>query len=228
MIAVKGIGAIAARLGRSSSMKTMLDPSSPRLPLLFRDWKMHFPKPRNIRTFLLLIGLALFCPALPAKEPPELPETLLLPAGPLPNPPKADPATEQRFRQAIQQGAKATSNDSVVDEMLDVMRRNGGSILEGSSLDPKRDWTVETKARQTPPPRSADANARSFRTAEQLLKTARLLDKIQPISENRKRLVNQMRQEAVRLMKRMETPDLTFPHPNGQQSMKPSAAAVTP
>lgn len=101
------------------------------------------------------------------------------------------------------------------EAVREIMDRNG-SILSGSSLDASisKDGHRDSRALADPsspqidrqkPARTAHADRpdrleRKLRAAEMLLKTARLVDKLSSPSENQRRLVNQMRQQAVALL----------------------------
>jgi hypothetical protein len=105
--------------------------------------------------------------------------------------PPALPA-EAEIRKALEgQPLPATTGDGILDDVLHIIR-DQGSILEGSSLDP----AVETEAGDR-----EVATSQHARAAEQLLKASRLLEKLGPVDEDRRALVNQMRAEAGKLLR---------------------------
>lgn len=102
-----------------------------------------------------------------------------------------DPAARQAISKVLQGESVVDSGHRLPDEIRELLHSTG-SVLDGSSLD-----------RDNIEPAVSPATSRGVRqahAAEMLLKTARLLDKIEPASENRKQLVNQMRSEAVRIL----------------------------
>ncbi|WP_372896526.1 hypothetical protein [Stieleria sp.] len=144
--------------------------------------------------FLLHLGL-LAGPL--AAEPPQ--RILPLPDVPLPvdSQPQDNPAAREALSRALQGDRDAAP--LLPDDLQDLLRSTG-SVLDGSSLDPK---FAAPEMPTIAPPRSlpgTESVRRRRRAAEMLLKSARLLDKIEPKSENQTYLVNQMHQEAVRLL----------------------------
>ncbi|MCS7467960.1 hypothetical protein NZK35_15000 [Stieleria sp. ICT_E10.1] len=144
--------------------------------------------------FLLHLGL----PAGPlAAEPPQ--RILPLPDVPLPtaSQPQDNPAAREALSRALQGDRDAAP---LLPDDLQELLRTTGSVLDGSSLDPK--FAAPEMPSLTPPPNSPGTQSvrHRRRAAEMLLKSARLLDKIEPKSENQTYLVNQMHQEAVRLL----------------------------
>ena len=132
-----------------------------------------------------------------AAEPPK--RILPLPDVPLPldSPPKDNPAARQTLSRALQGDRDAAP---LLPDDLQELLRTTGSVLDGSSLDPKfapLETPSLTPKQTSPGPQSI---RRRRRAAEMLLKSARLLDKIEPKSENQTYLVNQLHQEAVRLL----------------------------
>lgn len=97
------------------------------------------------------------------------------------------------------------SGDMVLDDVLEIIRRRG-SVLDGSSLDPAND-DAPLIINLPPEPRSGDVPASSavYDAAEQLLRSARLLEKLSrtgdsSIDEDRAKLVRSMRSQAGRLL----------------------------
>lgn len=75
----------------------------------------------------------------------------------------------------------------VLDEVLNLIQKRG-SILDGSSLD------TETE------PTEVDARRGKARAAEQLLKSARLLEVLSSEDPHRSKLIDRMRAEAAKLL----------------------------
>ena len=132
-------------------------------------------------------------------------------------PARRDPKELENIARALE-GTLEGNRDAgakLPETVREIMDRNG-SILSGSSLDASisEDRHRESQAFADPsspqlnrqkPARTARADRpdrleKKLRAAEMLLKTARLVDKLPSPSENQRRLVNQMRQQAVRLL----------------------------
>lgn len=99
----------------------------------------------------------------------------------------------------------ANTGDMVLDDVLEIIRRRG-SVLDGTSLDPANDEAplIINLPRE---PESGDVPAASavYDAAEQLLRSARLLEKLSrtgepSIDEDRAKLVRSMRSQAGRLL----------------------------
>lgn len=177
----------------------------------------RFPARFPARTFLLLSWLFCHSSVLLATPPRGL---LTLPDGPIPieSLPKEDPAGLKAFQNMINGTTDAVPTDPIMSGLMQVYYHRG-SVLENSSLDPRLQ-----RSHATPEPiwnRSGDAQQRHKRlhAAELLLKTSRLIDKIKPLSDNRRQLAVQMRQEAARL--------LTQPTPT-QPTFAPTPKSVEP
>ncbi|WP_182870259.1 hypothetical protein [Stieleria mannarensis] len=155
-----------------------------------------------VHACLLVASLAATPTASLSAPPPT--DVLLLPDVPLPadHPPKDNPAARRAISRLLQGGredADSAPDDRVLPEEFKELLRSTPSVLDGSTLDPKRQPQLPSTNRSRD---AADTPAarRSRRAAEMLLKSARLLDKIEPKSENRTYLIHQMRSEAVRLL----------------------------
>ncbi|PAY17297.1 hypothetical protein CKO51_21940 [Rhodopirellula sp. SM50] len=162
-----------------------------------------------------LLHLGLLAGPLTA-EPPQ--RILPLPDVPLPvdSQPQDNPAAREALSRALQGDRDAAP--LLPDDLQDLLRSTG-SVLDGSSLDPK--FASPEMPTTAPPPTSPGTPSvrRRRRAAEMLLKSARLLDKIEPKSENQTYLVNQMHQEAVRLLQDPVLQDPADPHrPHPPQS----------
>lgn len=135
-----------------------------------------------------------------------LPEDVDLPSN-------AEPIDDPEIRKSISKQILGTEREqgdrAIPPEIMELIEKTG-SVIQGSSLD------VDIKAPHVnrSPSESSDATRQRLRAAEMLLKSARLLDKVHHSSENQKRLVNQMRQEAVRLMVAESEQDLVPVHSN--------------
>ncbi len=108
-----------------------------------------------------------------------------------PGAPNLDPGLQHKIRAAIESGDFAETGDPGLDEVLQILQKQG-SVLDGSILEPAADEGIPEKR-----PQSASVKARA---AECLLKAARVLEKIDPADKTRRDLVNQMRRESVRLL----------------------------
>ena len=109
---------------------------------------------------------------------------------------KSEPSQKQRDNQlrAIQSMIEGDGNPatSEVPADLQAIIQSQGSILDGSSLDPKNELPSIG-------PTNADPD-QIVRTAESLLRGARLLQQITPAEKSRQILVKDMRKEAARLL----------------------------
>ena len=108
----------------------------------------------------------------------------------------ADPQTQQRILQALKGKRGPESGDGVLDDMLEIIKRNG-SVLDGSELESVESELDSNRGLGKP---ASDSRPNRARAAESLLKTARRLERIEPLDKTRCELVNQMRREAVRLL----------------------------
>jgi hypothetical protein len=142
-----------------------------------------------------------------------------------PQPPPDNPALRQAIDRALRGDKSVTAPEPLADGLIDAIR-DRKSVLEGSLLDPAREKrggdnpappplagstadVTGSPADGLPQPspsrpsesgRLSEPGRQHWLAAELLLKTARLIDKLDPADENRQRLVNQMRREAVRLL----------------------------
>ena len=98
---------------------------------------------------------------------------------------------ESKIRSALE-GApgRVSSSDPLLDDVLGIIKSRG-SILDGSSLDPALEHPGSAAGTDR------DSNARA---AESLLRSARLLNQIEPRDSARTELVAKMRYEAWRLL----------------------------
>lgn len=158
---------------------------------------------------------------------PSDPPTLRIPdVGQPAAPPLGQPPAGQTARDKIleliegEEGAEETG-DPVLDGVLDLLRTEG-SVLDGSSLDPRLApqplpenrrlpesrlppdrWPPYVDGDGRPQPRErdgregADDTAR-YLLAEQLLRTARMLAAEPPLDSQRRRLIEDLRREAIR------------------------------
>lgn len=121
--------------------------------------------------------------------------------------PTADPAAAKRIEDALQGDSSAQIPGGVLGDVIDIIQRRG-SILDGSSLDPRM-----TAPGEMPPPDAripSRTGASPVQTAESLLRAARQLESLNehtsgqqpahpsllPIPE----LARQMRIQATRLL----------------------------
>lgn len=131
-----------------------------------------------------------------------------------------EPAQE-KIRAALEgEASSGGTGDGVLDDVLGMIRRQG-SVLKGSSLDPLDDASLEIDgalhadssttesqsldgaqlpASQLQAAPSRSALSRAALAAEQMLKSARLLENIGSANQDRAELVNRMRAEAVKLL----------------------------
>jgi len=120
---------------------------------------------------------------------------------PTPPEPTVTPESKaaDKIRAALQDRQPPTpSGDPILDDVLQIIKQRG-SILDGSSLDHGIDSSAE-QASRSPTRDAAGPSVIKFRTAEQLLKAARMLEKIDPHDLARQELVEMLRRETVRLM----------------------------
>lgn len=133
-------------------------------------------------------------PAEPAPleaAPAETSPTETSPAEASPEPSSTPNPIESKIRSVLEGAPGGVhSSDPLLDDVLGIIKSRG-SILDGSSLDPALDT-----------PTSAAGNDRdaSARAAESLLRSARLLNRIEPRDSARTELVEKMRHEAWRLL----------------------------
>ncbi|QEF97450.1 hypothetical protein Mal15_14900 [Stieleria maiorica] len=161
-------------------------------------------------------------------------DVLLLPDVPLPteHPPEDDPAARRAISRLLQGGREvagpATAEVKLPEELKELLRGTP-SILDGSVLDPKRPTQPRRPHRLPHAAAEASSPRRNHRAAEMLLKSARLLDKIEPKSENRTYLIHQMRSEAVRLLQQSAVPhEGSGTLPPGETSLPPSDSPHPP
>jgi hypothetical protein len=83
--------------------------------------------------------------------------------------------------------------------VLQVIGREG-SLLQGSVLDPKRE--PAPRADRPSPPQTDQASRPRFRTAESLLRSARLLESLPRPDASRRHLITELRREAARCLQR--------------------------
>lgn len=191
------------------------------------------------RAMLCVIAGIVFAAAMLTKVPlgaaPPL-NQITLPEGPLP-PHETIPENPQAL-EAIKRTLAGDTTVETGNPMLhDVLRICGETSERRTAEWPQRiakrtdSWDVESPFQPSvdasPSPRS-NAITQRHRAAELLLRVGRLIDKIDPADENRQRLVNQMRREAVRLL--VETVDsqenpLPSSDSNPMHSVEPVPAA---
>ncbi len=146
----------------------------------------------------IIISISIPAVALTLAQPPTKPRKVLeLPD--LPDdfkrtriPSNADPEVQRIIRERLEQGNFEETGNPVIDDILQLMKKVGPSVLKDSSLDPAADQHAIKKP--------ANAVSAKARAAECLLKAARNLEKIEPLDKTRRDLVNQMRRESVRLL----------------------------
>ncbi|WP_186774676.1 hypothetical protein [Allorhodopirellula solitaria] len=129
---------------------------------------------------------------------------------PLPNfdAPPEQPGAADKIEAALQGDSSAPLPQGVLGDVIGIIRQNG-SVLDGSSLDPRRETELgghQVQAEQASPA----AAAAPFETAEALLRSARLLesyhDRRPEVSDAAGKrmpvltLVRQMRMQAARLL----------------------------
>lgn len=142
---------------------------------------------------------------LPAQTPAE---TALPPDFPPFIEPTADPAAAERIQRALQGGASEPVPGGVLGDVIDIIRTQG-SILDGSSLDPRM-VAAKRESDSDDDISRRETTHSSVQAAEALLRSARLLESLHsrstsprdanstrlPVSE----LVRQMRIHATRLL----------------------------
>lgn len=128
---------------------------------------------------------------------------ITLPDGPIPFEPltNRNPAALKAFQNMIQGTPGTVATDPVMAGLMQVFHHRG-SLLNNSSLGPKLNRQDETQTPKLVRSQESLHNRKRIRAAELLLKTSRMIDEIEPQTENQQKLVIQMRQEAVRLMTR--------------------------
>ncbi len=107
---------------------------------------------------------------------------------------KPVPAGQDKIRQALDGQDPRQTGDGVLDDVLKVIKQRG-SVLRGSVLDGSVGNDLETD--------SAGSDFRAAKNAivaEQLLRASRLLESLQTPDPTRRRLIGQMRGEAVKLL----------------------------
>ena len=156
----------------------------------------------------------------PTLDPPALSSPLAIPNAPPQDllPPQRQLQNRDRVQQLMQEalrsdGRAPASGDQVLDDVLRVLRQRG-SVLDGSTLDPEHENTPPSpdgpnesskqpndslgkRFRRIPSPSVAPQRARA---AELLLRTARVLENLGPVGENRRKLIQELRREAVRVL----------------------------
>lgn len=124
------------------------------------------------------------------------------------------PPNDPGVRNAIEALLRGEKNVDVPEPMLEDFGRfirGRKSVLSGSVLE---QMTETHDDHPTDPPSSGTMPGRSkraindfrWRTAEHLLKSARMLEKLQPNDQNQIKLVNEMRRQAVSLMAKLLNP----------------------
>ncbi len=105
---------------------------------------------------------------------------------------------EQGFRDALEgRLPSGETGNGVFDDLVSVIRKQG-SVLDGSSLDPKLLEDDANVFGNTTAP--ADARSENAHAAEQLLKASRLLEQIGSTAIDRSELIANMRVEAGKLL----------------------------
>ncbi|TWU07920.1 hypothetical protein [Stieleria varia] len=162
---------------------------------------------------LVLLNIDAVHHSLAADPPPVLPGEL-----PKFQPPPRPPASQQLdvLQRALDGDPNAASGDPMFDDLLEMIRRGGGSVLNGSALetipdsitDGHSEFHADSHGMTEDAGNDADQRAHA---AEALLRAARLLKKVpendpQAI-KSRDILVNDMRRQAVRLLSQtLDTP----------------------
>ena len=156
----------------------------------------------------------------PMLDPPALSSPLVVPDTPpadlLPRLQQSEnrARVEELMQEALQRdGSRPSSGDQTLDDVLRVLRQRG-SILDDSSLDPQQQDPRLTPAgpdespqplqgslpktlRRVPSPSVTPQRARA---AELLLRTSRVLENLGAIDDNRRKLIDELRREAVKVL----------------------------
>ncbi len=107
-----------------------------------------------------------------------------------------DPELQQAFeRAAIGEFEPTGTGDGIADDVIDIMRQRG-SIADRLSTDP---WLDEEKPRMASSDDAASIS-RKASAAEQMLRAARLLEKVGDDEPDRSALIKRMRSEARKLL----------------------------
>ncbi|MCO8120869.1 hypothetical protein NHH03_03905 [Stieleria sp. TO1_6] len=146
-------------------------------------------------------------PDAPLSQPaPSQPTELVVPDQPLPprGPAPDDPVLRERIERALDGDPDATSGNPLQSDVLDLIRRRG-SLLKGSILDPDSDSDQDFRGGPRPVANQPTGELSSqqqnqFYAAEMLLKTARLLGKLNSDDDQTQQLASQMRGQAARLL----------------------------
>ncbi|QDT10634.1 hypothetical protein [Planctomycetes bacterium K23_9] len=104
--------------------------------------------------------------------------------------------------QAALDGQRIQTGDGVLDDVLQIARQRG-SILDGSSLDVDLDSSQESDPsakHSNRPSGKQSAVTEACRTAESLLKSARLLEKMATLDDDQVNLIRQLRRQSLRLL----------------------------
>lgn len=181
-------------------------------PAIEREFKMttrSFPKRPAILLWAVVAVSTIVCSkSLSAQVPEEQPArgVLNLPEGVDPQPapvvPQAATGPQRDQLDSISrriQGLPESGEQAPLPEGLRELMGRQPSVLKGSSLDPELEFLPESP-QGFPAGLGKTSLPKRARAAEMLLKTARLLDKLEPASENHSKLVDQMRREAARLL----------------------------
>ena len=167
---------------------------------------------------IALVTIALPCAAPLAQVlPPKTPKVpLSLPSNPPPLDPVDDPAARSRIADSLKPDAAPklngangnrtanTTGDPILDDVLGIIRRQG-SILDGSVLDPAaaddRYDSVLPNSRRSDGANSESLSGDSvYDVAEQLLRVARMLQRLPGRDAERDELAHAMRGQATKLM----------------------------
>lgn len=120
-------------------------------------------------------------------------------------PSRVDPAAKKKIERALRgEDVSSAGADPVLDDVLKIIREQG-SVLEGTVLESDRGAETRPAGQNLAPRAGVSADQphrarRQARVAEMLLKTSRLLERLEPAGAPRGRLITDMRAEAARLL----------------------------
>lgn len=125
--------------------------------------------------------------------------TLELPPGEIPIESNASDSDKKSrelevLKKAIGGDQDAATNDPILAPLVEMINE-GGSVLEGSSLDPRNEEAPSFHASTA----SKESDQKAL-VAESLLRSARLLRRFSGNDDARQKLVIEMRREAVKIM----------------------------
>lgn len=100
--------------------------------------------------------------------------------------------------------------DPLLDDVLQMLRRQG-SLLDGTVLDPKLNETAERAEPAGSGPSARPNRPAAFRTAETLLRSARLLEALPGQDAARQQLIQRMRGEASRCLRQALSQSVAAP-----------------